>query len=66
MSANHVADVPDQDYRTGRLLTGQLKARCIQMLQEFVKVFQAVCAFSTTFEITMYSYLHVAKSQDHG
>lgn len=30
-----------EDYRTGRLLTGQLKARCIQMLQEFVKVFQA-------------------------
>lgn len=29
-----------EDYRTGRLLTGQLKARCIQMLQEFVKVFQ--------------------------
>lgn len=29
-----------EDYRTGRLLTGQLKARCIQMLQQFVKVFQ--------------------------
>ncbi|KAG2364941.1 hypothetical protein BDR07DRAFT_1481945 [Suillus spraguei] len=29
-----------EDYRAGRLLTGQLKARCIQMLQEFVKVFQ--------------------------
>ncbi|KAJ8584467.1 tryptophanyl-tRNA synthetase [Rhizopogon salebrosus TDB-379] len=29
-----------EDYTTGRLLTGQLKARCIQMLQEFVKVFQ--------------------------
>lgn len=66
MSANHVADVPYQDYRTGRLLTGQLKARCIQMLQEFVKVFQEVCAFPTTFRITMYSYLHIAESQDHG
>lgn len=30
-----------EDYRTGRLLTGQLKARCIQMLQDFVKDFQA-------------------------
>lgn len=30
-----------EDYRAGRLLTGQLKARCIQMLQEFVKDFQA-------------------------
>ncbi|KAG2115527.1 tryptophanyl-tRNA synthetase [Suillus clintonianus] len=29
-----------EEYRAGRLLTGQLKARCIQMLQEFVKVFQ--------------------------
>ncbi|KAG2041418.1 tryptophanyl-tRNA synthetase [Suillus americanus] len=29
-----------EDYRAGRLLTGQLKARCIQMLQQFVKVFQ--------------------------
>ncbi|KAG1882902.1 tryptophanyl-tRNA synthetase [Suillus subluteus] len=29
-----------EDYRAGHLLTGQLKARCIQMLQEFVKVFQ--------------------------
>ncbi|KAG1736769.1 tryptophanyl-tRNA synthetase [Suillus lakei] len=29
-----------EEYRTGRLLTGQLKARCIQMLQEFVKTFQ--------------------------
>lgn len=32
-----------QDYRAGRLLTGQLKARCIQMLQVFVKDFQEVC-----------------------
>jgi hypothetical protein len=66
MSANHVADVLDQDYRAGRLLTGQLKARCIQMLQEFVKIFQEVCVLPTTFRITMYSYLHVAESQDHG
>jgi tryptophanyl-tRNA synthetase len=29
-----------EDYRAGRLLTGQLKAHCIQMLQEFVKAFQ--------------------------
>lgn len=30
-----------EDYRAGRLLTGQLKARCIQVLQDFVKDFQA-------------------------
>ncbi|KAH9970367.1 hypothetical protein BGW80DRAFT_1461330 [Lactifluus volemus] len=29
-----------EDYRAGRLLTGQLKARCIKMLQEFVGTFQ--------------------------
>ncbi|KAN0075447.1 hypothetical protein V8E55_011470 [Tylopilus felleus] len=29
-----------EDYRAGRLLTGQLKARCIQLLQAFVKDFQ--------------------------
>jgi len=29
-----------EDYRAGRLLTGQLKARCIQLLQTFVKDFQ--------------------------
>ncbi|KAG1748952.1 tryptophanyl-tRNA synthetase [Suillus paluster] len=29
-----------EEYRAGLLLTGQLKARCIQMLQEFVKDFQ--------------------------
>ncbi|KAF8415895.1 hypothetical protein L210DRAFT_3512055 [Boletus edulis BED1] len=29
-----------EDYRAGRLLTGQLKAKCIQMLQAFVKDFQ--------------------------
>lgn len=32
-----------QDYRAGRLLTGQLKARCIKVLQEFTGSFQAVC-----------------------
>ena len=32
-----------QDYRAGRLLTGQLKARCIKVLQEFTSSFQAVC-----------------------
>lgn len=30
----------EQDYRKGILLTGQLKARCIQILQSFVKEFQ--------------------------
>jgi len=29
-----------EDYRAGRLLTGQLKAKCIQLLQTFVKDFQ--------------------------
>ncbi|KAI0028185.1 tryptophanyl-tRNA synthetase [Vararia minispora EC-137] len=29
-----------EDYRAGRLLTGQLKAKCIAALQEFVKAFQ--------------------------
>lgn len=31
-----------QEYRAGRLLTGQLKAKCIQVLQDFVKGFQEV------------------------
>ena len=31
-----------QDYRAGRLLTGQLKARCIKVLQEFTGAFQEV------------------------
>jgi tryptophanyl-tRNA synthetase len=30
-----------EDYRAGRLLTGQLKARCIKVLQEFTGSFQA-------------------------
>ncbi|KIK54573.1 hypothetical protein GYMLUDRAFT_48722 [Collybiopsis luxurians FD-317 M1] len=29
-----------EDYRAGRLLTGQLKARCIELLQQFVAEFQ--------------------------
>ncbi|KAI0057089.1 tryptophanyl-tRNA synthetase [Artomyces pyxidatus] len=29
-----------EDYRAGRLLTGQLKAKCIKLLQDFVKDFQ--------------------------
>lgn len=31
-----------QDYRAGRLLTGQLKAKCIELLQRFVGDFQEV------------------------
>lgn len=31
-----------EEYRAGRLLTGQLKAKCIEALQEFVKEFQEV------------------------
>ena len=38
----------NQDYRAGRLLTGQLKARCIKVLQEFTGVFQEVYRGSTT------------------
>jgi tryptophanyl-tRNA synthetase len=33
-----------QDYKAGTLLTGQLKARCIQVLQTLVKGFQEVSA----------------------
>ena len=33
---------PAQDYRSGQLLTGELKAKCIKVLQEFVKNFQEV------------------------
>ncbi|KAI0303283.1 tryptophanyl-tRNA synthetase [Multifurca ochricompacta] len=29
-----------EDYRAGRLLTGQLKARCIKLLQDFTSAFQ--------------------------
>lgn len=31
-----------QEYRAGRLLTGQLKKKCIEILQDFVKGFQDV------------------------
>ena len=31
-----------QDYRKGELLTGELKAKCIKILQEFVKNYQDV------------------------
>lgn len=31
-----------QEYRAGRLLTGQMKSKCIQLLQQFVKDFQDV------------------------
>ena len=34
-----------QEYRAGTLLTGQLKARCIQELQRFVSAFQEVWSF---------------------
>ena len=34
-----------EDYRAGRLLTGQLKARCIEILQKFVGEFQEVRSF---------------------
>lgn len=33
-----------QDYKAGTLLTGQLKAKCISVLQAFVKNFQEVCS----------------------
>ncbi len=39
-----------QDYRAGRLLTGQLKARCIKVLQEFTGAFQVVCHRFTPLE----------------
>lgn len=31
-----------QEYRAGRLLTGELKGKCIALLQKFVKEFQEV------------------------
>ena len=43
-SAYHVR----QEYRAGRLLTGQLKARCIALLQKFVADFQEVSLFHAT------------------
>ncbi|OJA07606.1 hypothetical protein AZE42_06268 [Rhizopogon vesiculosus] len=43
-----------EDYRAGHLLTGQLKARCIQMLQEFVRVFQERRAKVTDEDVNMF------------
>lgn len=43
---------PPQDYKAGVLLTGQLKARCIQVLQELVKGFQEVSASTCTDIVT--------------
>ncbi|KAI0927966.1 tryptophan--tRNA ligase [Taiwanofungus camphoratus] len=40
-----------EEYRAGRLLTGQLKAKCIQLLQEFVQDFQERQAKVTDEEI---------------
>lgn len=45
-STGSYSEVFSQDYRAGRLLTGQLKAKCIKILQDFVKGFQEVCLFS--------------------
>ena len=36
-----------QDYKAGTLLTGQLKARCVQVLQDLVKGFQEVRAYTS-------------------
>ena len=36
-----------QDYKAGTLLTGQLKARCIHVLQDLVKGFQEVRTFTS-------------------
>lgn len=33
---------PAQEYRAGRLLTGEMKKKCIEVLQQFVKTFQDV------------------------
>ncbi|KAH9934968.1 tryptophanyl-tRNA synthetase [Fomitopsis serialis] len=43
-----------EEYRAGRLLTGQLKARCIQLLQEFVKSFQERKAKVTDADISAF------------
>lgn len=34
--------MPLQEYKAGRLLTGEMKKLCIETLQEFVKGFQEV------------------------
>ena len=36
-----------QDYKAGTLLTGQLKTRCIHVLQDLVKGFQEVRTFTS-------------------
>ncbi len=41
----HIVFVFEQEYRAGRLLTGQLKKKCIEVLQAFVKNFQDVSRF---------------------
>ncbi|KAJ3781935.1 hypothetical protein GGU10DRAFT_91979 [Lentinula aff. detonsa] len=43
-----------EDYRAGRLLTGQLKAKCIQLLQQFVSEFQERRAKITDEQINMF------------
>ncbi|KAH9948118.1 tryptophanyl-tRNA synthetase [Amylocystis lapponica] len=43
-----------EEYRAGRLLTGQLKAKCIQYLQDFVKGFQERKAKITDAELDAY------------
>jgi len=40
-----------QEYRAGRLLTGELKSLCIGKLQEFVKSFQEVGSMICTFSL---------------
>jgi len=42
------------DYKAGTLLTGQLKARCIQVLQELVKGFQERRSKVTDAEVAMF------------
>ena len=32
-----------QKYKSGEMMTGELKARCIEVLKEFVSDFQKVC-----------------------
>ncbi|KAJ3919110.1 hypothetical protein F5877DRAFT_90281 [Lentinula edodes] len=43
-----------EEYRAGRLLTGQLKAKCIQLLQQFVSDFQERRAKVTDEQIDMF------------
>ena len=32
-----------QKYKSGEMMTGELKARCIEVLQKFIGEFQQVC-----------------------